>query len=164
MEDHSWKGRITLITSTKPVHLAKRKKIFFLVVSYLTLAMFFVSSTEVILRLRGFKPLQLQDPSIKVTPGGRFFQRHPTLGYSHIPGRYTVTLGTGYSFSVTHLPNTLRITHAIETYGGPEKREEIWIFGCSITHGWTLNDEDTYSWLLQERFPEYEIVNFGVDG
>lgn len=27
-----------------------------------------------------------------------------------------------------------------------------------------MNDEVTYPWLLQEKFPDYEVVNFGVDG
>ncbi len=81
-----------------------------------------------------------------------------------IPGHFTVTLGTGYAFKVTHLPTTLRITHSADGYETPRAKEEIWLFGCSFTHGWTVNDEQTYPWLLQERFPEYEVVNFGVNG
>jgi hypothetical protein len=38
------------------------------------------------------------------------------------------------------------------------------MFGDSFTYGWGINDADTYSWLLQERLPAYEVVNFGVDG
>jgi hypothetical protein len=62
------------------------------------------------------------------------------------------------------LPTTLRITHSADGYETPRAKEEIWLFGCSFTHGWSLNDEQTYPWLLQERFPEYEVVNFGVSG
>src|SRR5207253_5679265 len=36
--------------------------------------------------------------------------------------------------------------------------------GCSFTEGWTLNDEETYPWLIQEQFKDYEVVNFGVGG
>ena len=27
-----------------------------------------------------------------------------------------------------------------------------------------MNDEETYPWLLHEKLPDYEVVNFGVDG
>src|SRR5262249_54406560 len=124
-----------------------------------------VSVSEGIVRLTGFTPYRVSDASIEVNPGGEWVTRHPTFGYSHIPGKFIVTLGSRYSFNVTHLPNTLRITHPIDSYfNSPRLKEEIWIFGCSVTHGWSLNDQETYPWLLQERFPEYEIVNFGVGG
>jgi hypothetical protein len=93
-----------------------------------------------------------------------FFRRHPTLGYSHIPGRVTVALDSSFSFAVTHAADTLRITHPIDGRDASTPRDEIWIFGGSFTHGWSLDDDETYPWLLQARFPEYEIVNFGVSG
>jgi hypothetical protein len=73
-------------------------------------------------------------------------------------------LADGYSFVVTHLQNTLRATQPIDNYSAADEKPEIWIFGCSFTHGWSLNDEETYPWLLQQRFPDYQIVNFGVSG
>ena len=124
-----------------------------------------MSVSEVVVRLNGFTPYRVSTAAIEVNPGGKWFMKHPTLGYSLIPGKFIITLGSRYSFNVTHLPNTLRITHPIDGYLNKDKqKEEIWIFGCSFTHGWGLNDEETYPWLLQERFPEYEIVNFGVGG
>ncbi|HVS80572.1 MAG TPA: hypothetical protein VHE60_02430 [Pyrinomonadaceae bacterium] len=63
---------------------------------------------------------------------------------------------------MTHLSYGLRITHPLSTYPGKPKKE-IWIFGCSLTHGWSLNDEQTYPWLVQEKLPGYEVVNFGVE-
>ncbi len=119
---------------------------------------------EVALRWLGYQPWQVKDIKITVEPGDKFFTKHPTLGYTHLPGESTVILRDGYSFRVTHLPDTLRITHPLDTYPVESLKEEIWIFGCSFTHGWTLNDEETYAWLLQKQFPEYQIVNFGVSG
>ncbi len=121
-------------------------------------------TSEIILRLKGLRPWSVHNVVMKVSPGGRFFTKHPTLGYANIPGEFTVTLADGYSFKVTNLPNTLRATHPLSTYGAPGQKEEIWIFGCSLTYGWSLNDPETFPWLLQERFPEYEVVNFGVNG
>ena len=146
------------------VLLTRRKKALFYAAYLFILAVLFVAGAEIILRIRGLKPWRNDAISIQVEPGGKFFTKHPTLGYSHIPGRFTVTLPSGYSFKVTHLPNTLRIAGPIDGNKKPEAKEGIWIFGCSFTHGWYVNDEETYPWLLQERLPEYDIVNFGVSG
>ena len=43
-------------------------------------------------------------------------------------------------------------------------RPEIWIFGCSFTWGYPLDNEDTYPWLLQRRLPGFRVRNFGVQG
>ena len=150
--------------TSRPPKLTKRNKALFFVIYCLILGVIFVISAEIIVRLKGVRPWQTPELGIQVSPGGRFFSKHPSLGYAHIPGHFTVTLGTGYAFKVTHLPTTLRITHAADGYETPSAKEEIWLFGCSFTHGWSLNDEQTYPWLLQERFPEYEVVNFGVSG
>lgn len=83
----------------------------------------------------------------------------------HVAGNFTITLDDGNSFQVTHLPSILRITHPLNTYGQDDLlKEEIWIFGCSFTHGWSLNGQETFPWLIQQRFPEYEVINFGVNG
>jgi len=119
---------------------------------------------EVVLRLCGVAPWRLPSNTTSVEPGGSLFRPDPVLGYTHLPGAFVVTLATGYKFRMTHLPNTLRVTHQMETYPSSPEKESIWIFGCSHTHGWSLNDEETYPWLLQEFFPDFEIVNFGVSG
>lgn len=40
----------------------------------------------------------------------------------------------------------------------------ISILGCSITFGHSLNDEDTYAWLLQDHFPQKRVINHAVAG
>lgn len=130
----------------------------------LFLAALLVASLEVVLRFKGVKPWRKENLILQVEPGGKFFAKSSTLGYTHIPGKFKVTQPSGNSFTVTHLPNTLRATHPVEIDQTPGAKEEIWIFGCSFTHGWSLNDEETYPWLLQERFPGQEVVNFGVSG
>lgn len=117
---------------------------------------------EVALRWLGYRPWQVKDIKISVEPGGKFFAKDDLLGYRHLPGAFKVTLADGYSFKVTHNDDALRLTHPLESH--KSGHDEIWIFGCSFTHGWTLNDEETYPWLLQTQLPQYEIVNFGVSG
>ena len=151
---------MSVITPPTP---AKRKKPLLFALYLLILIILFVSAAEVALRLKGYEPLHGPEVAVRVEPGGKLYQPHPTLGYTHIPGKFTVFFWDT-SYTATHLPNTLRVTHPIETYSDSQNKEEVWIFGCSFTHGWGLQDDETYPWLLQQRFPEYEIVNFGVGG
>ena len=119
---------------------------------------------ELLIRPLGYGPYRPRDAGIRVEPGGRFFARDSVLGYVHLPGRFRVTLPDGYVFHATHLPNTLRITHPLDTYGIGDPKPGIWIFGGSFTYGWSLNDEQTFPWRLQEDLPAREVVNFGVNG
>jgi hypothetical protein len=123
-----------------------------------------LAAAELLVRLMGIPPWTNADLQIHVAPGGRFFTPHPALGYAQLPGAFVVTLPSGYSFTVTHLPNGLRVTHPLATYTETQSKPEIWIMGCSFTHGWSLNDQETYPWLLQARLPQYEVVNYGVEG
>jgi hypothetical protein len=125
-------------------------------------AVFFLA--EGVVRLAGDKPYVPVTFNIQVEPGGKFFAPHPTLGYAHLPGAFKITLPTGYTFTVTHGADTLRLTEPPATTAAAGNRPEIWIFGCSITHAWAVNDADAYPWLLQEQLPQYRVVNFGVDG
>jgi len=130
---------------------------------FLTIVLF--GGGELIARMKGMRPWHVGSVPVQVEPGGKFFRKHPALGYAALPGQFTVSLlQKNYSFHVTHLPNGLRVTHPLNTYDASVDKPEIWILGCSFTHGWSLNDEDTYPWRLQERLPEYEVVNFGFSG
>ncbi len=144
--------------------LTGRKKFLFATLAGFTTALALIVVSEVVLRTVGIRPYDQQKTTIQVEPGGTFFVKHPTLGYTHIPGAFHVTLPDGYDFDVTHLSSTFRATHPLATYDSVATKDEIWIFGCSFTHGWAVDDDETYAWLLQERFPEYEVVNFGTSG
>jgi hypothetical protein len=140
------------------------KKVLFFSIIYLSIAGFAFLGAEVIARTQGVTAWELAAVEVAVEPGDRFFAKHPSLGYTHIPGEFAVTLRNVHTFKVTHLDNTLRVTQPLAAYDNQPSREEIWIFGCSFTHGWALNDEETYPWLVQQEFPQFEIINFGVSG
>ena len=123
-----------------------------------------IFSGEIFLRMLGYAPWQPPVFATVVTPGGKYFQQDPALGFTHLAGTFLVDYQNGYSFVVTHLPNTLRVTHPLPTYTSESQKDEIWIFGCSFTYGQSLNDDETYPWMLQEILQEYEVVNFGVRG
>jgi len=120
---------------------------------------------EVVVRQAGYQPRILRSVGDqKIEPGGRLHANHSILGYTHLPGAYTVTFQDVYTVHNTHLDNTLRITHPLDSYDYKFNKEEIWIFGGSFTYGWSIDDTETFPWLIQERFPSYEVVNFGVGG
>ncbi len=118
---------------------------------------------EAVVRSQGYAPWPPPVPP-QVEPGGRLFRADAALGYTHLPGRYAVTRPGGYRFHMTHRQDTLRVTQPAARYAGAGSRPQVWVFGCSFTHGWSVNDDQTYVWRLQRRFPEYEFVNFGVSG
>jgi hypothetical protein len=144
--------------------LSRRKKLLFYLVSYALIAVVLFAFCEVIARLKGFRPYTVKQAEIAVEPGGKFFRAHPTLGYTHLPGQYKITLSGTYTFRATNLENTLRATHPLETYNETDARQQIWILGDSITYGWSVSDEEAYPWILHERLKDYEVVNFGVSG
>lgn len=141
-----------------------KKIIFYIILIALFSVILFIIG-EFGLRLLGFTP---DNPDrkdlIKVTPGGKYFMADDYLGYTHIAGKFRIFLPHNYSFITTHDSATLRITHPEEMNNSYANKEKIWIFGCSCTHGWSINDWETYPWRLQEKCREYEIINYGVSG
>lgn len=118
---------------------------------------------EGLARARGLKPFAAQPANIQVVPDGKLFRALPEGGFAHFPGAFKITLPTGYEFRVTHGTNGLRVTHP-PLVSEAKVRPELWILGCSLTHGWSLNDEDTYPWRVQTALPEFEVLNGGVSG
>lgn len=146
-----------------PPNAAHRKRRVFAGAALLLSSLLAAGIGEVAARMGGFKPFTAQPPAIQVEPGGKFFRPLPEGGFGHFPGTFKITLPSGYEFRVTHGPNGLRVTQPPRATEAPA-RPELWILGCSLTHGWSLNDEDTYPWRVQVAMPEFEVVNGGVSG
>lgn len=132
----------------------------------LLILLILILGLELILRGSGHRPFPGgPTPEINVEPGGKYYQKDSLLGYIHIPGAYQITLKKNYQFQVTHDSSGRRTTHPFSSVLIPKKkRPEIWLFGCSLTYGFSVNDEETFAWRLQHQLPEYEIVNFGANG
>ncbi len=100
----------------------------------------------------------------------RMYRDDPILGYSDIPGRHKITIqytaGFGlirksWDFTAVLNEDGYRVTSDGTQYEG---KPEIWIFGCSYTWGWPLDNEDTYPFLVQEQLPDYKIRNYAGNG
>lgn len=119
---------------------------------------------EIIMRAKGRTPWKARVAiGMKIEPGGKLFRRDPAVGFVHVAGPITMQFPNGYTVRATHDANGRRITAPAGTVR-PASADSIWIFGCSFTYGMGLNDEDTFPWVLQERFPDYRVVNFGQCG
>ena|GEM_PF-5937500 len=75
-----------------------------------------------------------------------------------IPG-----LGLNHKFTYRTDENGTRRT-SNDLLSSRKQRPVIAILGCSFTYGHSLDDQDTYAWLLQERFSDKRVINYAVAG
>ncbi len=120
--------------------------------------------SEAALRSSGYRPLEAAALDIQIEPGGRYQGWDKELGFRPIPGHYAITFDHRWTWELTNLPDTTRITRLSESYDHPQPKPGVWVFGCSFVQGWGLNDSETFPWKLQERLPNHDVVNFGVGG
>jgi len=116
---------------------------------------------EIILRLTKEPPWRPDLVSFRAEPGGKLYEDDPILGFRLKAGRYDLFMADGTRVSTTHLPGHERATRQA---GAETERPEIWIFGCSYTYGWSVPDEETYPWLVQNALPRFHIRNLGIPG
>lgn len=139
-----------------------KKTIIILFISIILLTTLFFS-IELVLRIKGHQPF-IAGALPKIIPGGKLYNKNSLLGFVPIAGKYTVVYPDNFKYALTYLPNLTRITQPLENYSKTEHKPEIWIFGDSFVNGQSLNDNQTFPWILQEKFPQYRIVNYGVGG
>ncbi len=144
--------------------LSRRKKLLFVALIWSAVFLAFLALSEMVLRWKvGPWRIGLPAAQIRLEHATNYYRKDAALGYFPEPGTFKITIPGPYSFRITHGQNGLRLTHPLDTPIGSAKKE-IWIFGCSYTEGWTLNDEETYSWVLQSQIKNYEVMNFGISG
>lgn len=117
-------------------------------------------AAELALRLAGYRPwAYVQTDRNEPTMN----EHDPVLGWRakkgfHLMPPYDPSgVETHYSF----LEGGLRKTSTGQT-DVMDARPKIIVVGCSFTQGWAISDEETYAWKLQERFPAYEVLNYGT--
>lgn len=90
------------------------------------------------------------------------FQSDSELGWTNKEGRYQFHpfARDGEPTVLTNWSGGRRATSRAPS----AKARKVVIVGDSFTQGWAISDEETYPWKLQERFPEFEVVNLGTGG
>lgn len=144
--------------------LSRRKKRAFSLVTAIGLGVGLFLFCEIVLRVAGQQTLRTEPVNVVVEPGGRLFERHPRLGYTHRPGVYRVIVRDSLRFTITHRADGLRVTRPLDAPPPAPETPQLWILGGSFTYGWAVDDHAAYPWRLQERMPAYDVVNFGVGG
>jgi hypothetical protein len=120
---------------------------------------------EIILRVKGRKPVLKSIEKSIIKPEGKFYKEDPVVGFRHQQGEFELNISNRFQFTARHDADGHRLTsYDIDdkTQNHPEK--QIWMFGCSYTYGWLIRDDETYPWLLQEKLSDYKIHNFAVSG
>ena len=81
----------------------------------------------------------------------------PILGWRNNPGVHRANEGAHEPMTI--LPDGSRATGAPAGAGGA-----FVIVGCSNAEGYAVRDDQTFASLLQRRFPDLAVRNFGVPG
>jgi len=64
------------------------KSSIFRLITYLIFPIFIsATSAEIVLRVAGYKPWQIENVDVAVEPKGNFFTKDSGLGYKHLPGK-----------------------------------------------------------------------------
>ena len=122
---------------------------------------------EVGLRWIGFEPFNPTEirrrtvGEIRIEPGGKLVEPDPLLGFVNVPGRVRVHFGD-LDFVATHDKEHHRITSSVKdktSSDGPE----LWVIGCSFAHGFGVEDEEVFSFLLQQARPNWRVTNMGLE-
>lgn len=82
----------------------------------------------------------------------------PVLGWRNSPGVWRADEPP--HAPMTFLPDGSRVTGTPAGAAG----DPIVIVGCSFAEGYGLPDNQTFAWLLQQRFPRRPILNYGTPG
>ncbi len=115
-------------------------------------------------RMAGFEPWNPEEKNISIDPQTSFFQLDSMLGFKTRHGMFQFTHDDVFTWQTTNRTDGLRTTSALWTPDSLITKSQIWFMGGSFTYGWSVNDEETFSWQVQDAFPELEIVNFGIPG
>jgi hypothetical protein len=134
---------------------------------WLVLGILFAAGSELGARLLGHRRfVQAKRFYQKIEPDRPLVVPDEKLGYKYAPGKYQVTLRHNYVFAITHRADGLRVTGPLDADRGRRSGKSIWFLGSSYTHGWSVNDDETFPWLVRARLEEFgvDVVNFGVGG
>jgi len=113
------------------------------------------------LRLAGFQPCLLKEYANRE----KITQFHPQRGWDLKEGRFLRPRYSAQQPDIvhTHLPGKLRRSRPLQD-GTLNAQPKLVMIGGSYTAGNAISDDETFSWKLQERFPDLEVLNYAVGG
>lgn len=111
---------------------------------------------EGVVRLMGYREAQVDDRPFSST----WAKTDPVLGWVNRRGTF-VTDEPG-NRKMTFQPDGSR--HDPELEKKSHMAPEVIVIGCSYTQGYGLFDGETFSSMLNRRFPKVRFINFGTGG
>ena len=110
---------------------------------------------ELFLRLLGFQPWRYENTSDTVS----MFKYDEHLGWISKKGSYHLKLENhpDIEFNVTIEVDGSRFSGNKKD----EKKENIFFIGGSFTHGHGVNDDETFSFITQQKYKNFNVYNFG---
>lgn len=115
---------------------------------------------ETCFRLFGEKPFNPAVTIEKITPSNPIVV-DSLVGYSLLPGKYTFHYKNGYSFDATHNKFGERMISKDTSYQGLPK---IAVYGDSNFYGFGLNDNQTWTYKLQQENRKIKVINHSIFG
>ena len=111
---------------------------------------------EIFLRFFGYKPWksgEIQSHNI--------YREDKTKGWLSQQGDYEIVASKTYSkkSKISILEDGSRLTGNIN-----DNEKKIIFIGGSFTQGWGVDDNETFSYLIQNQLKDYKIKNFGQGG
>jgi hypothetical protein len=113
---------------------------------------------ELLLRIIGFKPWNYEKTETK---NQVIFKFDPNIGWVSKKGIYELTINDKKKTKIK-----LKIQENGNRHIGNEdlQKNKIIFIGGSFTQGWGVNDNETFSYSIQKKFPDFSIYNFGQSG
>lgn len=113
-------------------------------------------TVEVLLRCAGVKAQKADDHVLHL------FKSDSILGWRLRTGQWdTDTSDPKRNFHITINAHGKRISAPDDTLAA-DGRPEIQVYGCSYTFGWSVSDSSVACYKLQNKLPQYRVVNKGV--
>lgn len=112
---------------------------------------------ELFLRLLGVQPWRYEN----ITDNISMFKYDEHLGWISKKGAYHLELENNYGikFNVTIEGDGSRFSGNKD-----EKKENIFFIGGSFTQGHGVNDDETFSFITQQKYKNFNVYNFGQSG
>jgi hypothetical protein len=140
----------------------RKRRVFKLILVLLGLTIASVIG-EGALRITGRRPWEPDiDKLAPVVKPFAPFAPHPALTYVLVPGSFTFTQSK-VTWHARHVHPFHRATRP-EGAAVQDGADGVWFFGDSNTYGHGVNDEETYTWLTQQKHPELDVQNFAIGG
>lgn len=125
----------------------EQKKIKFLK-RFLYYPVLVISCFEIALLLLGYRSYKTTLYKVETHPANAFIG-DSLLGIQLNPGNYQITLNDSVTFHATHDINGKRVTVNQPNFND----KQIVMLGCSFTYGYGVNDNETFTSLLQACKP-----------